>query len=401
MNKKPFTERTCDDDEAAIQAFIDSGKNSNTEKSREQWGINFKEHLKKRNLTLADISNLPLLDEELTRFYYSLKKKNGSPYEVSSLRTSIGPLSHYLSKNIPGLSGKFLSIYKGAEFSRTRDMLDALFKEGAIEGRDIGKHKTVLTDDQELKIVSSFNINTPTGLLKRICYTVSKYGCFRGQGCVGFPFANVMELPQNEKMERSFQFTLPQEKNNQRGLSHRGANRTFSIPYNCKQDNDIIALYLSKRPSHYSCESLFLKPALPSQAETHGYWYEDRPAPKKLITLFMQAAARELEFGKGDGSGITGHSIRATAITQLARHGIQDSSIMKITGHKSSSGLKAYKQNPEEKQHLLSLIQLPRTHSPLVSLPVNLHPPSSSSTNPAKRFKQVNMPFKPPTFIKK
>ena len=196
INKIPFSDRNCDDDEAAIQAFIDTGKYRNTEKSRALWGSNFIQHLNKRKLTLAQMNNFTLMDEELTRFYYSMKKKNSTPFEVSSMRTYINwPSLNYISQNIPGLSGKLGSIYNGTEFAKTRGMLDALFKEGAKEGMYVGKHKTVLTDEQEHQIVSSFDINTPIGLLKRVCYTVSQYGCFRGQGCLGFPVANVTELP--------------------------------------------------------------------------------------------------------------------------------------------------------------------------------------------------------------
>ena len=98
--------------------------------------------------------------------------------------------------------------------------------------------------------------------------------------------------------------------------------------------------------ANYETKELFLKPASKSQALNCNYWYDDRKATNSTVTKFIQRAANEVGLDAGTGSGFTGHSIRATAVTQLAENGVQDSEIMVLTGHRASSSLKSY-SNPK------------------------------------------------------
>jgi hypothetical protein len=87
-----------------------------------------------------------------------------------------------------------------------------------------------------------------------------------------------------------------------------------------------------------NCSYLFLKPAtdkVPNISVEYpmGFWYNNQPATKNQTTKFIQKAVEDLKMQPGNGSGLTGHSIKATAITQLARTGVQDSEIMKSSRH--------------------------------------------------------------------
>ena len=85
------------------------------------------------------------------------------------------------------------------------------------------------------------------------------------------------------------------------------------------------------------------------------------------MTEFIQRAAKKLNLGTGNGSGFTGHSIRASVITHLAADGAQDSNIMGISGHRSIAGLMQYKKNETQKIASLAKLKLPSASTSNVS----------------------------------
>ena len=274
-------------------------------------------------------------------------------------------------------------------------MLDAVFKDGARKGLDIGENKSVFSIEQERIILDSFDCETPIGLLEKTMFIISKFGALRGQGCNGFQLSWIKELPKNNLSQRSFSFVLPEEKTNQRGLGARGAARVSIIPYSCIIENSIIALYLSKRPLDYDTTDLFLSPATESQAKNENYWYHDRKASVKIVTQFIQRAVKKLDLKATTGSGFSGHSIRATAVTQMAKQGLQDNDIIAITGHRTSSSLQPYKQNTDQLQISASMLKLPAP----IERPALSIIEANSSTNPPNLITS-NRPFKSPTINK-
>jgi hypothetical protein len=155
MNKLKNTDeeamqRSWNDDEA-MAVFKRGGLVQNTERSRNNWGKRFEEYLNLKKLSMNDMSSKITLASHLERFYYGLKKKNGKPYEVSSIRASVGPLSKYLSENIPNLgAGIMISIALDNEFEQVRKMLNSVCKDGAKEGRNVGKGKSIIYPEQEI-----------------------------------------------------------------------------------------------------------------------------------------------------------------------------------------------------------------------------------------------------------
>jgi hypothetical protein len=128
----------------------------------------------------------------VSRFSNCIKQDTGNSYQISSLRTSVGPLSAYLSENIPGLNGRRISIHNDDAFFKVRRMLDAVFKDGAKKGLDIGENKSVFSIEQERIILDSFDCETPIGLLEKTMFIISKFGALRGQGCNGLYFYSLI-----------------------------------------------------------------------------------------------------------------------------------------------------------------------------------------------------------------
>ena len=200
---------------------------------------------------------------------------------------------------------------------------------------------------------------------------------------------------------KSINIHIPFDKNHQTGLTKCAEARNNIIPYEAEDDINVVLLYLSKRPSPCDTADLFLKPSENIQQVKFGFWFLDRPASKEAVTTFVQQAVKKIGLSPNEGSGFTGHSIRATQITKLARKGVQDSDLMIYSGHKSAASLKAYKRNPEKKVEIMQLLNSPKLipKRKIPEIVVNL-----SANLPFKPPKMVNLsanlPFKPPKMRK-
>jgi hypothetical protein len=133
------------------------------------------------------------------------------------------------------LKRKYLSIQNDFEFQKTRDCLIALFKEGAKEGRDSGKNKSVFTKDQEEAVLSSYDITTPIGLLQRTLYILSMYGCFRGRTAHQFQ-RDWITIVNDNLGRKSINIHIPFDKNHQTGLTKCAEARNNIIPYEAEDE---------------------------------------------------------------------------------------------------------------------------------------------------------------------
>ena len=79
-------------------------------------------------------------------------------------------------------------------------------------------------------------------------------------------------------------------------------------------------------------------------------WYTTMPVGTNTISTFMQAIAKAgLE---QTGKRLTKHSVRKTTIRKMKRHGVTNTNIVAITGHRNEQSLQEYveMQNTEHSQ---------------------------------------------------
>ncbi|XP_031341004.1 uncharacterized protein LOC116169118 [Photinus pyralis] len=72
-------------------------------------------------------------------------------------------------------------------------------------------------------------------------------------------------------------------------------------------------------------------------------WYKDVPVGKNVMGKWMNDSAKRAGLNTTDKK-ITNHSSRATAVSTLAKSGVEEQQIIKITGHSNANSIKPYLQ---------------------------------------------------------
>jgi hypothetical protein len=87
-------------------------------------------------------------------------------------------------------------------------------------------------------------------------------------------------------------------------------------------------------------------------------WYKVVPVGRNVISSWTKDSALKLGL---DSNKITNHSNRSTAVTSLAKSGVNEQQLIKITGHSNTNSIKPYLSM--DKQHHSQLIENLRKRS--------------------------------------
>ena len=99
-------------------------------------------------------------------------------------------------------------------------------------------------------------------------------------------------------------------------------------------------LYVSRRPLHLRNSGRFyLTPK--RNFEHDNIWYTCNPIGKNKIGSFMKDFIANTDV-ENSGKRLTNHSGRKTLVKKLKKADVPECSIIKVTGHKSTEGLKNY-----------------------------------------------------------
>lgn len=121
---------------------------------------------------------------------------------------------------------------------------------------------------------------------------------------------------------------------------------------------------LSKRSGCIKTERLFLTVNTAWNKNSSAAWYKNSPVGINTISKWTKEAASKIGLDV-QNTKITNHSNRSTAVTQLAKAGVQEQQLIKITGHGSASSVKPYLQIDAE--HHTKIIQQMRLEAPTSS----------------------------------
>ena len=97
----------------------------------------------------------------------------------------------------------------------------------------------------------------------------------------------------------------------------------------------------------------YLKPH-PEGCSRSGCWYYNRAVGHNVLSQTVKRLCNQA----GVDGYFTNHSLRRTCATRLFQQGIDEQQIMSITGHRSSTAVRMYKQvSHEQEEKLSNLIQ--------------------------------------------
>lgn len=97
---------------------------------------------------------------------------------------------------------------------------------------------------------------------------------------------------------------------------------------------------LSKRGKNITNNRLFLRPNRFWKSENDS-WFDNMPIGRNTINGWTKSSAQAIGLDTKNKK-ITNHSNRSTAVSHLAKRGVPEQQLIKITGHNNSGSIKPY-----------------------------------------------------------
>ena len=101
-------------------------------------------------------------------------------------------------------------------------------------------------------------------------------------------------------------------------------------------------------------QTFYLKPMKNPRQDC---WYYNKPVGHNPLSETVKRLCSKV----GADGYYTNHSLRRTCATRLFQSGIDEQEIMAITGHRSTDGVRVYKEISHEQEHQLSKMIAPKT----------------------------------------
>ena len=146
----------------------------------------------------------------------------------------------------------------------------------------------------------------------------------------------------------------------------------------------LFKMYLSKRPDDLKTSGRFYLTPKQNVLQTDEIWYTKNPMGKNTTSNIMKALIAGIPL-ENCGKKLTNHSMRKTAVKKLKAANVPESSIIKVTGHTSTRGLKSYDPGDQNQFREMSNALKPPSASPSTSL--SIQSASSSSLAVSKKNK--------------
>lgn len=330
----------------------------------------------------------------LSKFYVSVRRKDGSFYKRTSLLSVRAALDRHLKS--PPHNKKF-SICDNHLFSDANKTLNSYLKQLVNEGKIAGTvHKNPLTGETIQKLyekreLADADTRDPRVLLQTAWFFVSIYFGKRGRENQSSLKKSMLRLLTTANGEEFFELNKNEpgavlaSKNHTGGLDgseDHSDGKIFPQASSRRCPVEVLKAYLSHL--NPNSEALFQKPKDLGSAkfnpETDNIWYEGE---RKLGHNTLENLLRRMTERAGIEPYLTNHSLRATTVTVLSANNIETRKIKAITGHKSDSSIESYCERPTLNQFkemstaLTSFIH--GEESPLTSGPVTAFPGATST----------------------
>lgn len=111
---------------------------------------------------------------------------------------------------------------------------------------------------------------------------------------------------------------------------------------------------ITKRPPHVTTDRLFLTPNPGWTSDSSKVWYKNCPVGPNEMSKWVKEAAASIGLNTKSNK-ISNHSLRSTAISHLAKRGVGEIQLTKISGHSSVTSIKPYVQLDSE--HHLQIVE--------------------------------------------
>lgn len=357
----------------------------NTVKSDMSVWHQFSAFCTERNYVLRADSTQEELADILKDWAYNMKKFNGDDYKESTVKTMWNKTAKLLLDKYSSEFNVTINPFAGAVFKAARGARDAKRKllQSIPEKR---KASAVALGDQDWDaMVEAWDEETPEGLQKKLFMIISVELAWRGGEGSKATVYHFREERKNDgeltgRIEYNPIFTKTTQGGGNKCADSKWLTENKEVPSKCPVT--LFRKLQGKRNENIKTDRLFLTVNPSWKNPRSSRWYKDSPVGPNMIAKWVKESAEKAGLDVANKK-ITNHSSRATAVSNLAKSGVGEQQIIKITGHANTHSIQPYLQL-DQGHHEAILKKLRKNEQNEVnvannSLPPPLPQPSTSS----------------------
>lgn len=332
-----------------ISENIGKSVSDNTKRSKAYiWG-QFTAFCSERNYQFDGETTDIYLANILKDWAYNMRKMDGQDYKESTVKTVWNTTSKILMEKFYNEYGRKINPFDDVTYKEAREARNAKRKELQTIPEKRKQSSTSLCYNEFKKLVDTCDENTPDGLIKKVFYVFSYELAWRGgeaTKCMHNFFKPEIDNIGNKtgRIEYNSIFSKTAQGGNKKCADSKWLVTNNNNPSLCPVR--LFNKYVEKR-RNVSCDRFFLTANPISIAAISKRWYKNVPVGRNTMSTWTHKAAKTAGLDL-DRKKITNHSLRASAVTALAKNGVGEEQLIKITGHTSTSSIRPYLQLDEE-----------------------------------------------------
>ncbi|KAJ8912784.1 hypothetical protein NQ315_002541 [Exocentrus adspersus] len=292
-----------------------------------------------------------------------MKRKNSEDYKESVVKIMWNSTASSCKKCVLPNSNSSLIHFLDVEFAAARATRNA-------KQRSLQKYPTkrkasavALTNEEYKTIIEMWDDNEPVGLQRKFFHVISRELAWRGgEGTMAKIEHFAKETDHQGNFTGKIEYNPVLTKTTQGG-SKKLANSKCLIRSKGNLNECPVRLfekYMEKR-GNLQVDRIFVTPNPNWNEQFSKGWYKNCPIGKNTITSGLKESASKLGIDIKK-TKVTNHSARATAMSSLAKNGVQEEQLIKITGHSNTHCIKSYLQmDAEHHQNIIEAMRKSRS----------------------------------------
>lgn len=238
------------------------------------------------------------------------------------------------------------------EFTASNKIFCGVLKTMRRAGMDKTTHKMAISDTDIKKMYASeaFDQSVPMCLIYKVYFELSLHFARRGREGLRELTKSSFIIHTDENGEEYVEMAYHEVEKKKQG-DEKEITEKDGCMYSQRDDRNCpvksLKLLLSKL--NPKCSALFQYPIsnITSSNSKHiNIWFQNKPIGRNVINDMM----KKISTLAGLSKVYTNHCVRVTCITALARAGVDSTTIIALTGHKSADSLKPYLRGPSQTQ---------------------------------------------------
>ena len=305
---------------------------------------------------VENITDKTELNRLLSHFYMTVKKKDGSEYEPSTIKDCSRSIDRFLTKNC----GKSFSILRDVEFSGSREVLASKAKFLRREhGMGRKPNRAQELSKEEINLMWEKGVlgsTTPRALLNTVWLNNSIFFGWRAnEEHYKVRYGDVVFREAKGEQCAYYEWLVERGTKTRDGNNCPAQERLFDpkiwatgnerCPVKCLDE------FLRRRPASMKlADSPFYIAVIENPATE--IWYKDQRMGVKPLQNMLKNMSKSVGITKR----VTNHSARRTMLRTLQHGGIDRYDICQLSGHRNPKSLDEYSSLSDQQQHQLASV---------------------------------------------